>query len=399
MGIFVRESRAQRVAQFSPSTLGDRSGRSTAGQAVTFDTALSIGSVWAACVLRADIISTLPLDVYRRRPGSAPEPVSTPPVLLNPSGNGVTMAEWLFSSQLSLDLRGNAYGLVVDRDGRGLPAQIELQHPDRVVPRIRPDGSVWYRVSGKWHPSADVWHERQNTLPGSLVGMSPIAVAMTAHGVPLAAESFGADWFEDGAHPSGVLQNTTYERLPDGVGTAMKELFRKATQGNREPIVVGSSWKYTPLQVSPNESQFIETMQWGVQQIARLYRVPPSMIGGASGDNQTYANQEQKAQDFLTFHTAPTLVRREHALSALTPSPQYVKLNAGALLRTELKARYAAYGEAIKAGWYTRDEVREKEDLPPLTDQQKADIVATLGLLPGNTAKPPNEAQQPQEGQ
>lgn len=135
-----------------------------------------------------------------------------------------------------------------------------------------------------------------------------------------------------------------------------------------EPSLLPASITYTPIQVTPEDAQFIEAQRFSVEQIARFFRVPPEMVGAAtSGSNVTYANVEQRGIDFLTYSIAPRLVRFEEALSSLLAAPQVVKFNTAALLRTDLKSRYDAHAVGLSNGFLTVDEVREIEDRAPIT--------------------------------
>lgn len=352
--------------------------RNSAGANVTFDRALTLPAVWACVRLRADLVSSMPVDAFRRKPDGTQVEIPKPLILTTPGGNRVDLCEWLYQGQMALDLRGNNVGLIVDRDSLSLPRQIELVHPDAVaVRRNAKTGLVEYRIGGTTYPSSDVWHERANTVPGRLTGLSPIAFAATAIGVALSSEKFGADWFADGAHPSAVLASDKDLNDPSGSKARLvKDRFMAALQGTREPVVLGMGLKYQAIQVNPNESQFLDTMRWGVQQVARLFGVPPELIGGDSGSSMTYANVEQRSLDFLTYGLGPTLARRERALSTLLPRPQYAKFNAAALLRTDLKTRFSAYQIAIGSKFMHPDEARAFEDWAPLSDDQKADLAS-----------------------
>jgi len=337
--------------------------RRTAGQVVTTESALRLSTVWACVRLRAELLSTLLLGVYRNV-GGRPVPAPTPKVLVAPGGDQVDIVDWLHMSQVSLDLRGNAFGLVVDRDGLGYPRQIELQNPDAVAPWVDADGKRRYRVGGKVYPASEVWHERAYVFPGRTLGLSPIAFAAVSMGVAIAAEQFGANWFADGAHPSAIL--TTTGDVKQGSAQIVKDRFLNAIRGKREPVVLGNDVKYQAIQVAPNESQFLDTQKWSVPQICRLFGVPPELVGGEAGNSLTYANVEQRGLDFLTYGFGPTLARRQTALTRLTPRPQYVRFNAGALLRTDLKARYDSYRLGLEAGFLGEDEVRALEERGPL---------------------------------
>lgn len=335
---------------------------------VDTDTAFRHSAVWAAVRLRADMVSTLGLYCWRDLPDGSRRRVSLPNVLVNPSGNQIDMTEWLYSSQVSLDLRGNAYGIILSRDGFGRPSQIELQHPDNVSVRERPNGEILYYIKGKPYKPVDVWHERQNTLPGSIVGMSAIAYAAWTISSGLSAQRFGLDWFRNGAFPSGHLKNIA-KSLQAKEAEIVKERFSAAVSA-RQPFVSGADWDFKTLTISPNESQFLETINASVDDVARFFTVPAEMIGGGgskAGGSITYANVEQRSLDFLIFHMDPTYVRRETALSRLVATGTYAQFDRNSLTRTDVLNRAKAQHLKINARIMTPDEARLEEHRPPLT--------------------------------
>jgi HK97 family phage portal protein len=160
---------------------------------------------------------------------------------------------------------------------------------------------------------------------------------------------------------------TTADNLNlDAVKRANEAWNSTYQSGKRKTAVLAGGFKWEPVTIAPEESQFVETMKLNVAQIARVFGVPPEMIGGEAGNSLTYANVEARALDFLRYSLNPWIVRVEHALGRLIPSKQFVKFNPGAMLRSTTKERYEAHKIALEAGFLTVDEVRELEDRPPL---------------------------------
>jgi HK97 family phage portal protein len=160
-----------------------------------------------------------------------------------------------------------------------------------------------------------------------------------------------------------------------------------AAMRSRRPLVFGQDWDFTALKVSPEESQFIETMRLNATQIATIYGVPPSKVGGETGGSMTYASVEMASIDFVTFTLRPWLVLLESRLSALLPGRIQMKFNADAMIRMSTIDRYNAHGMALAQGWRNRDEVRALEELPPLPDGQ-GQTYGTPAAAPAPT-KPP----------
>jgi HK97 family phage portal protein len=328
---------------------------------VTPSSAMQHSAVWACVNLIAGAISTLPLAAYRR--GERDPLPDLPPILRAPSA-GWALPDFLYALLQSLLVRGNAYGLIVDRAGAGLlPAQVELLDPNRVGVTV-PNGAVEYRVDGQRVDTASIWHVKAFTTAGAVTGLSPIGHARQAIGLGIAAERYAARFFGESAIPSGLL--TTDQRIDGGRAAELKERWKVAHQGRREIAVLGEGARFQAISLTAEESQFLETTQANVRTIARYFGVQPELIGGDSGNSLTYANVEQRALDFLTFGLRPWLVRLEVALSALLSSTTTVKFNAAALVRTDLLTRYQAHESAIRAGWKLRSEVRDLEDLPPV---------------------------------
>lgn len=353
------------LAQMLEQAGASRGGTSHAGPLVTPDSSMRLMAVWACVRLLADLVSSMPLDVIRERAGRKEE-IPVPQVLVEPTP-GVPRCEWIYGAMSSLLLRGNAYGLVVDRDRNGRPSQVWLLNPDDVIVRQTSRyGPLSYRLLSEDVSPADMWHVRAFTTPGAAVGMSPIAYARQAIGLGLAAEEFGARFFGDGAHPTAVVESD--QAVTNEQAGELKQRIMQAVHGRREVAVLGAGAKWKTIQVSPDESQFLETQRWTVNQIARLFGVPPEFVGVApeTRGSVTYANREQRAQDLLTFSVLPWLVRLEAALSLWTPAGQQVRFNAAGVLRADLASRYEAHAIGIQNGFLTRNEARALEDLPAM---------------------------------
>jgi HK97 family phage portal protein len=332
-----------------------------AGEPVTTDRALRLSTVWGCVRLLADSVSTLPLRVYR---GEDRDPLPTPPLLARPSADFPELADWLWAVMASLLLRGNAWGVITDRSGAGLlPAQVDLVHPDHVSVS-QEDGRWVIRIGGQEQDRADLFHVKAFPMPGALVGLSPIAYAREAIGLGLAAEKYGAKFFGDSAIPSGLL--TTDQRITSEHASTLKERWRASHGGRRDIAVLGDGAKFQAVTIAPDEAQFIQTQQFNVATICRIFGVAPEQMGGQTAGHEAYTSPEMRGTDFLTFTLRPWLYRVEHAVSTLLPRTQAAKFNAGGFVRATLKDRYEAHESGIRAGWLLRSEVRELEDRPPI---------------------------------
>jgi HK97 family phage portal protein len=341
--------------------------RTYSGAPVDEEHAMRLGAVWACVDLLSEIVATLPVDEYRRAEGGPPTLLAPSRLLSDPSGDGSGFEVWCRQLMDSLLLRGNGFGLIEAIDTDTLwPAQISVLHPDRITTtREGSFGPVEWRLDNKpidqW-PAGPLWHMSAYNTPGSPLGRSPIRYAAETVGLGLATRKFGSQWFGDGAHPTAVLESE--HPISEADAIILKARIKATMYDNREPLALGAGVKLNSIQVNPNESQFLETSQANVADVARYFRVPPEMIGGKAADNLTYANQEQRGIAFLTYTLNPWLVRLERALSRLTPRGRFVKFNADALLRTDLKTRYEAHVLGIRAGMFTPNERRNIEDMP-----------------------------------
>ena len=354
----------------------ERSGMTFSGIPVDADKALTNSSVWACIELVAGVGSSLPLDEYKKVNGKL---VAVPLSPLfddpdpDPSVTAVGCRAQLLRSAVT---RGNAYADLIDASGGVATGMVSI-HPDRVAWRYeKTDGvSRWETyVDGKrrdrW-PYGDLWHFPLFQQPGNPQGLNPVEYHRQAIGAALAAQKFGAQYFDAGGHP--VLVATTEQDNGEDWATKAKQKLIEATRGNRDPVVV-SGMKLDSLTIPAEEAQFLETQRFGVEDIARVFLGGfPEMIGGSvSGEGVVYANNEQRMAAFIALSLSPRyLIPFESALSALLPAGRIVKHNVNALLRADLKARYDSYKVAAEVAdlmgtpLLDIDEMRGFEDLPP----------------------------------
>jgi HK97 family phage portal protein len=356
---------ANREALTLEQLLADEGQRTASNETVTIDSALRLSTVWGCVRLLADSVSTLPLHVYR---GDDRQPIPTPPLLARPSADHPELADWLWAVMASLLLRGNAWGVITGRSGSTLlPAQVDLVHPDRVAITTE-EGRRVIRIGGKEYAREDLFHVKAYPWPGQLEGLSPIGYARESIGLGLGSERYGARFFASADLPIGFLETDqpVDQNAADTLRARWAQLGRGNRRGEREIAVLGNGAKFRPLAIAPEESQFIQTQQFNVSTICRIYGVPPEMMGGQTAGHEAYTSPEMRATDLLLWTLRPWLLRIEHAVTGLLPSTQTAKFNAGGMVRATLLDRYQAHKLAIEAGFLTVNEVRELEDRPPL---------------------------------
>ena len=350
------------------------SGRSSAGQWVDTDRAMRLGAFMSAANLMCDLVSTMELVTYRSTP-DGPVRTAPTPLIANPSTT-VGSIGWRRQIIESMLLRGFAAGIVQQIGADGWPTQIEMVAPDLVLAhRDTPTSPVRYQFQSKpidrW-PAGPLWLTTAYETPGAPLGRSLVTYARETLGLGLAAHEHGGRWFGDGAIPAAILSSD--QMINEEDAKAVKQRWVETTSEGRQPVVIGKGLEFKPLQVAPEESQFLETLKLNREEVVAL--VFPSTVLSA-GAQITYANVEARTMDLLSLDVQPWLVRVETALSSLMSRPRYVKHNTRSLTRTTMLERFQAHKLAIDTGWETVAEVRAEEELPKIegTDALRVPVV------------------------
>ena len=359
---------------------------------VNTDQALSLVPVFASVRLLASQIASLPLHAYRKV-GDTRTRIATPSLFTQPAAKG-TLYDWLHRCVTSLALRGNAYGLITRRDANEYPTMVEWLHPDDVwVDDLAPSGPGSYTNpifywQGRIIPAEDLLHIAWFTVPGRVCGLSPIAACASTMSTGLSAQTYTADWFNNGAVPPGEFRNTAKtvnQTEADIISARLNAAIKR-----RKPLVYGNDWEYKAIAVSAHEAKFVETLKLNATQVANIFGIPPEMVGGEAGGSLTYNTTEQNGINFVKFTLRPWLELLEQAFTALTPRPQYLKFNVDALLRADLAGRMAAYQISRTIGLNNINELRALEDEPPLpngTGQSYAPLGAGQSPAPSNRSR------------
>lgn len=395
MAIFKRrtqqpETRAATLAQLA--AFADRSGMTTAGVVVDPDKAIRHSAVWAAIELIAGVGSSMPLNEYRMVAGQQVQ-VDLSSMFADPDPDP-SISAVAFRAQMlrSAATRGNAYADVLGAE-TGAPTGLVSIHPDRVSWKWEKVNDLWQwsvyvdQVRRERWPNGDLFHFALFQQPGSPIGLSPIDYHKQSIGQALAAQRFGQQFFDGGGNPSIIIKPPA--RLSDDEARALKRQITDVTRGTREPLVMPREIEIEKMSIPAEDSQFLETQRFGVEEIARVFLGGfPELIGGSvSGSAITYANREQRNADFIALSLSPRyLVPFEQALSSLLPAGRWVRHNVDALLRSDLQARYASYRTASEvsatmgAPLLTINEMRQLENLPPVAggDTYPAPVAAQV---------------------
>lgn len=348
--------------------------------------ALKVTTVWSCVRLIADYLAAAPTEVFRKT-GGVRTPMDLPVVLADPAAGAMTPHDWWFALAASLLLTGNVYAIKTGLDRTGYPTSLPLVDPTHVRPHIEGGVITEYDINGTPVPAELVLHMRAFMLPGKPKGVSPIEQFGQTIGMGLQAENFGYRFFSEGAIPSGIIYSD--EELNDEQRQSLLDKIMDSWRGRRQPAVLGSGLKYERVSLNPGEAQFIESQNFTIEEICRIFGVPPEMVGHkSSGSSVTYANLEERQLGLQQFTLLPWAARIETALSTVIPRGQYVQLNLDHLIRISEDQRFKNNGRALRDGWMSPNEVRATRE--------------NLGTIPHGdeylwplVAKPAEEPDQP----
>ena len=374
-------------------------GRSAAGQAVNERSAMQMSAVYACVRILAESIASLPLHFYQYNDAGGKEKAVSHPLywLLhdepNPEMSSFSFRETLMTHLL---LWGNAYAQII-RNGRGEVIALYPLMPDRMVVDRDARGRIYYEYTrsdsdantlGKKSSvilsPEDVFH-----IPGlgfdGLVGYSPIAMAKQAIGMGLACDEYGAAFYQNGAQPGGVLEHPNVVKDPKRVRESWNAIYQGSRNAHRI-AVLEEGMTYKPITISPEQAQFLETRKFQIDEIARIFRIPPHMIGDL--EKSSFSNIEQQSLEFVKYTLAPWISRWEQAIqrSLLLLSERtryFARFNVEGLLRGDYQSRMNGYAVARQNGWMSANDIRELESLDMIPDEQGGNLY----LINGNMTK------------
>ena len=373
-------------------------GGSTSGKYVTERSAMQMTAVYACVRILSEAIAGLPLHLYRYTPdGSKEKAIDHPLYLLLHDEPNPEMSSFVFRETLMthLLLWGNAYAQII-RNGKGQVVAMYPLMPNKISVDRDEHGQLYYTYTrspeeahtGKGETvilrASDVLH-----IPGlgfdGLVGYSPIAMAKNAIGLAIATEEFGAKFFANGAAPSGVLEHPGTIKDPARVREAWQSQFGGSSNAGKI-AVLEEGMKYSPISISPEQAQVLETRKFQINEIARIFRVPPHMVGDL--EKSSFSNIEQQSLEFVKYTLDPWVVRWEQSLqrrlfSDDEKSKYFVKFNLEGLLRGDYQSRMNGYAVARQNGWMSANDIRELENLDRIPDEDGGNLYLINGnMLP-----------------
>ena len=373
-------------------------GGSSAGKMVTERSAMQMTAVYSCVRILAEAVAGLPLHVYRyTKDGGKEKAIDHPLYLLLHDEPNPEMSSFVFRETLMthLLLWGNAYAQII-RNGKNEIVALYPLMPNKMTVDRDENGQLYYtyyrgndeaiknkELAVTLRPS-DVLH-----IPGlgfdGLVGYSPIAMAKNAIGMAIACEEYGAKFFANGAAPGGVLEHPGTIKDPQRVRESWQSTF--GGSGNANKIaVLEEGMKYTPIGISPEQAQFLETRKFQINEIARIFRVPPHMVGDL--EKSSFSNIEQQSLEFVKYTLDPWIVRWEQSImrSLLLQSEKkdyFVKFNLEGLLRGDYQSRMNGYAIARQNGWMSANDIRELENQDRIPAEEGGDLYLINGnMLP-----------------
>lgn len=336
------------------------------GTVVTEDTAMRLGTLYAAVRLLSDTVSTLPVDAFQRVDGER-VPFRPKPAWVDNPDLGVTRHDHVNQVMLSLLLDGNSFTRVYRNSAGEVVSLVVLAPRDVAIERL-PNGEkryVWRRDT--FLREDEVLHITETLMPGQLRGLSRVEMCKEVIGHSMALDEFSARFFGQGSTTSGIITSPTQltkeqaKDLVDGFEASHRSL-RKA----HRPGVLSGGASWTKTSVDPNEAQMLESREFAVEEIARIFRIPPHMLGVTKPGASSYASVEQQGIQFAQYTLRPYLEKIESAYSTLLPGQAFLRFNLDGILRGDLASRYQAYSIGTQAGFLSINDIHRREDMRPV---------------------------------
>jgi len=399
---FITKSRNKPKNRTNGSSYSFLFGGTTAGKAVNERTSMQMTAVYACVRILSEAVAGLPLHLYTYGKNNSKEKAIDHPLYYllhnepNPEMTSFAFRETLMTHIL---LWGNAYAQII-RNGKGEILALYPLMPERMQVNRDRNGTLYYQYTkqdGDTNTlkgttiildSSEVLH-----IPGlgfdGIVGYSPIAMAKNAIGMAIACEEFGAAFFANGAAPSGILEHPGTLKDPKRVRETWQGQFGGSSNSGKV-AVLEEGMKYIPISISPEQAQFLETRKFQVNEIARIFRVPPHMVGDL--EKSSFSNIEQQSLEFVKYTLDPWVIRWEQSLSRILfnkdeKKKYFIKFNVEGLLRGDYQSRMGGYATARQNGWMSTNDIRQLENLNKISDEDGGNLYLVNGsMLPLNMA-------------
>lgn len=373
-------------------------GGSSSGKNVNVRSAMQMTAVYSCVRILSEAVASLPLHVYKYNSEGGKEKAVKHPIYFllhdepNPEMTSFVFRETLMTHLL---LWGNAYAQII-RNGKGEIIALYPLMPNRMTVDRDDKGQLYYQYNTSKDDAPTMKGSMVNLKPSDvlhipglgfdrLVGYSPIAMAKNAIGMAIACEEYGAKFFANGATPGGILEHPGTVKDPQRVRDSWTSAFGGSSNANKV-AVLEEGMKYTPISISPEQAQFLETRKFQINGIARIFRVPPHMVGDL--EKSSFSNIEQQSLEFVKYTLDPWVARWEQAivrslLSADEKTQYFVKFNVDGLLRGDYQSRMNGYAIGRQNGWMSANDIRELENLDRIPEEEGGDLY----LINGNMTK------------
>lgn len=363
-------------------------GTSGSGKSVTVQSAIQLSTVYACVRVISETIASLPLGIYETVNDGNEKATDHPLYRLLHDEPNSEMTSFVFREVMlaHLLLYGNSYSQII-RSGKNQVIGLYPLLPDHMDVDRDSKGNLTYTYTtsdGKTvvMKPRDVLH-----IPGlgfdGVMGYSPIALEKNAIGLGIASEEYGSKFFSNGARPSGILTHPNTVKNPKALRESWNSAYGGSSNSNRVAILE-EGMKFEPIAIPNNEAQFLETRKFQVDEICRIFRVPPHLVGNL--EHATFSNIEHQSIDFAVHTIRPWLVRIEQAMNRALLSDQekgrfFVQFNIDGLMRGDYKSRMEGYAIGRQNGWLSANDIRALENQNPIPADQGGDAYLVNGNM------------------
>lgn len=367
-------------------------GSTTSGKTVNERTAMQTTAVYACVRILSETIASLPLHTYTYTKDGKEKAINHQLYHLlhdepNPEMTSFVFRETLMSHLL---LWGNAYAQII-RDGRGNVLALYPLLPDKMMVDRISTGEIYYEYSTD-NGIVILRKEEVLHIPGlgfdGLIGYSPIAMAKNAIGMSIATEEYGAKFFANGANPGGVLEHPGIVKDPSRIRDSWNAVYQGSSNAHRV-AVLEEGMKFQPIGIPPEQAQFLETRKFQINEIARIFRIPPHMIGDL--EKSSFSNIEQQSLEFVKYTLDPWVIRWEQSIQKAILSPTekkeyFIKFNVDSLLRGDYQSRMNGYAIGVQNGFLSSNDIRRLENMNDIPDELGGNLYRTNGnMVPLNS--------------
>ena len=363
-------------------------GLSGSGKAVNAGTAIQLSTVYACVRVISETVASLPLGVYEASDEGSRKATEHPLYrLLHDEPNSEMTSFVLREVMLAhLLLWGNSYCQII-RTGRNSITGLYPLLPDRMTVDRDKDGRLTYTYTTGSGQPVTLAPEEVLHIPGlgfdGIMGYSPIALEKNAIGLGIASEEYGSKFFSNGARPSGILTHPNTVKNPKALRESWNAAYGGSYNSNRVAILE-EGMRFEPIAIPNNEAQFLETRKFQVDEICRIFRVPPHLVGDL--EHATFSNIEHQSIDFAVHTIRPWLVRIEQSMNRALFSEQekgrfYAQFNMDGLMRGDYKSRMEGYAIARQNGWMSANDIRALENQNPIPASEGGDAYLVNGNM------------------